>query len=201
MIYWIKLTKSSEFAFTTSQITEGHRTWLLCCDLWQYFVSQSSCPNSSLAFVVQHVSVASSWSKSTSHYFFLRLTTSSPSLLGVKEEQESEQMCPCSTAHTHKLATPSPPPPPLSVQTLFSYANLNIFLGQLCNHQRRPPRLPFAEQFKFLIFHLIYMGHHWANLTMPKSCFDFFLKEISLIVIPSPCFLPFPHLTPCSYLS
>lgn len=135
-----------------------------------------------------------SWSKSTSHYFFLRLTTSSPSLLGVKEEQESEQMCPCSTAHTHKLATPSPPPPPLSVQTLFSYANLNIFLGQLCNHQRRPPRLPFAEQFKFLIFHLIYMGHHWANLTMPKSCFDFFFKRdffdsnsIALLsAIPSP---------------
>lgn len=53
--------------------------------------------------------------------------------------------------------------------------NLNIFLGQLCAQHRRLPCPPFAEQFKFLIFHSIYMGHHWGRLTMPKAILIFYL--------------------------
>lgn len=46
-----------------------------------------------------------------------------------------------SSAHTRKLA-----PTPI-VHALLSCANLNIFLGQLYDHQRRALRLPFAKHF------------------------------------------------------
>lgn len=63
-----------------------------------------------------------------------------------------------------------------SVQTLFSYGNLNIFLGQLCDHERR---LHASMCRTIYIFNMPfkYMGHLWGNFTMPKVAWFMCVKQ------------------------
>lgn len=82
-----------------------------------------------------------------------------------------------------------------SVQTLFSYGNLNIFLGQLCDHERR---LHASMCRTIYIFNMPfkYMGHLWGNFTMPKASWFMCVKQrpcrtylISPLTPPCYCYL------------